>query len=113
MTKLVRTTAMLALLVAGSAPAFAAPAMPSQEVRYADLDLASAAGQAALDQRVRRAATHVCGGQSRELREQGLINSCRDIAIAAVASQRELAVANARRGAQVAATGTALRVAAR
>lgn len=59
MTKLLVSTIALALLGTGAAQARTA------QVRHADLNLASAAGQAELDRRVERAARQVCVDETR------------------------------------------------
>lgn len=65
-TSSTRTMASLGLaamagLTLMAQPAHATPyAQVSKEVRYADLDLTTAHGQAALDARLRRAASEVC-----------------------------------------------------
>lgn len=58
MTKLLVSTIAIALLSTGAAQARTA------QVRHADLNLASAAGQAELDRRVERAARKVCSDHS-------------------------------------------------
>ena len=59
-----RTSLFLAALAATAAtvsfPVFAADAVPTAEVRYSDLNLASAGGAEALKDRVARAARRVC-----------------------------------------------------
>jgi UrcA family protein len=66
-TQLIAASALLAAALA--APAFAAPAPatadePQLRVSYADINTATAAGQKALEARVRAAATRVCDQQS-------------------------------------------------
>lgn len=60
-----RYPAILAAAALGAATAFAVPAAaedaPSADVKYADLDLTTSAGQAQLDRRVNSAARVVCG----------------------------------------------------
>lgn len=81
----------LFLLAAPLAAAGAAPAMAADEagerrayVYYGDLNLANAAGQKALRDRVSRAAHQVCGGSSigrLNLRDHLLYVKCRETAI--------------------------------
>jgi hypothetical protein len=62
----IKTAAILATAIGAlglTAPAFASPAAtsaPTERVSYADLDLATPEGQAALQKRVARAAWRVC-----------------------------------------------------
>ena len=61
---LIATAAALATFAtAGAALAGEAPAGRQTTVRYADLDLTTAAGQAKLDQRIDRAARAACSSQ--------------------------------------------------
>ena len=60
MIKTTLTAASLAV-AAIATPAFAGPAeLPTKEVSFSDLDLSTAAGQAALDRRIDTAARKVC-----------------------------------------------------
>lgn len=89
------------------APAFAAPAADgmSTTVRFADLDLASDAGAAALHARIANAARAVCGGDAdlRDLTAFRAVQACRTVAMASAEPQMQLALANARSGRQLAA----------
>jgi UrcA family protein len=74
----ISTIAALALgLVAAGAPA-AAETGASVAVPYADLNLTSEAGRAALDRRLARAATQVCGGKPdlRRMQERAAFRAC-------------------------------------
>ena len=67
-------------VLAGTAsPAIAAPpAAPTRIVSYADLDLASPAGRARLDQRLAAAARAVCGDAfATDLRTLAQVRACR------------------------------------
>jgi UrcA family protein len=83
-----RTSAWPAILaslacLSGAAPVLAnAPAETrSVSVRYADLDLASAAGAAALYQRLQGAARVVCGHADQNLAVLRYVNRCKHSAI--------------------------------
>lgn len=83
-----------------AAPAFAAPEpAPSIAVRYADLNLASEEGAAALDGRIQRAADRVCGrdADNRDLTTIAAANACRKKAIAGTATQVAEAISAAHR----------------
>jgi len=71
------------------------------EVRYADLDLASASGRAALDRRIRAAVETACGTPSpADLRGTNLAAACRRTLAASFAAERAAVLAAAaRRGA--------------
>lgn len=74
------------LAAAGAAPALAADEVTERRayVRYGDLDLASAADQQRLRERVARAASKVCSDYSIArvtLRDQLMYVKCRDAAI--------------------------------
>jgi UrcA family protein len=88
-------------LIAG--PALAAPAQTEDSPRqaavsYADLNLSTATGQAALVARIHRAAEAVCGGEpdSRDVKAQmayrGCIRRAVDTAVAAIPSPTKLAL---------------------
>jgi UrcA family protein len=71
--------AVVAAFIAGTllAPLPATAAGADATVSYADLNLASSAGKAALDRRVARAADRVCGvGDERFLRLQAIARRC-------------------------------------
>ena len=74
---MVGTVAIVAL---ASAPAIAAPKGDTQsvEVSYSDINLASASGQAQLQNRVRRAVAKVCGyeSSSRDLASTSSMRTC-------------------------------------
>jgi UrcA family protein len=101
-TKFIRIATSLALsggLLAG--PALARPAADgaSTSVRFADLDLTTDAGAAALHSRVARAATAVCGdADQRDLAAASRMMACRGVAMASAAPQVELALNAARNG---------------
>jgi UrcA family protein len=72
------------LLAAGSClPALAEDALPSKSLSYADLNLGSPAGIAALYQRIKRAAVEVCDMPqgTRQLKIESQLKACRADAI--------------------------------
>lgn len=73
-----------------------APALASEAgvpVQHADLNLASAAGRAALDRRIDRAARQVCGtALTIELELAGEVNACRADVMANARAQRDALV---------------------
>ncbi|KKC26986.1 UrcA family protein [Sphingomonas sp. SRS2] len=98
-----RSTTFLALLAAAAAstatlsfPAYAAEPTKSTEVRYDDLNLASADGAKALTVRVERAAKRVCDVNGDRSLDQAMESrTCAKIAVARAMPQVELALANA------------------
>ena len=95
------------LLTITATPAFAAPARPvTSIVRTADLDLASQAGQHALDRRLTIAIADVCGAASdAALVGQNEVRRCRVATRERVASDREQRIA--------ASSGNPIEIAAR
>jgi len=82
--------ALAAILAAALAtPAIATPvAAGARSVAYADLDLASAAGRARLDQRIHAAVRAVCGTASpADLRGNDDVRACRAETLARIASR--------------------------
>ena len=77
------------ILVGTASPALAAaPAAQTRIVSYADLDLASTAGRAALDRRIDRAVRAVCGRAAiKDLNALRLVELCRDETLADARSQ--------------------------
>lgn len=78
MTNFIRTSLLLATLVA--TPAFAEPAPASERVivRTADLDLGTASGQRLLDRRLALAVVDACGAASRsDLAGSNAVRLCR------------------------------------
>jgi UrcA family protein len=73
------------LTVLSANPAQAA----TRHVSYADLDLSSAAGRAAMDQRISRAATSVCFAQYRDLQ---LAGACRSDTVARAKADLDQAI---------------------
>jgi UrcA family protein len=104
---MIRSTFLLALAAAAataSFPAYAQDVTSSTEVRYADLNLASADGAAALKARVTHAADKVCGvSRDLSLRSTAAAKGCAKIAVAKAMPQVELALAKA--GTQLAESG--------
>jgi UrcA family protein len=71
-----------------------APASQIVAIHYADLDLGTAAGRTSLDNRIRDAVRAACGDPSPvDLRGRNGAESCRADLNAALAGQRELALA--------------------
>ncbi|QMW24576.1 UrcA family protein [Sandaracinobacteroides saxicola] len=64
-----------ACMMAAAGPVQAAEA-PRATVRYADLDLATSAGRATLDARIRGAARNVCGVDPRNLADLSRQRAC-------------------------------------
>ncbi len=101
-----RSTLFFAALAATAAtvsiPAFAGTVVaPTTEVRYSDLNLASAGGAEALKVRVARAAKRVCTLEGdKTLHGAAEARACARVAVARAMPQVELALANA--GTQVA-----------
>ncbi|MEM1196503.1 MAG: UrcA family protein [Pseudomonadota bacterium] len=104
MSTIKKAVTALFLSAALSAPALAADGaakarMDAPEVQggvrvtYADLNLASSAGQEILDRRIKHAAEKVCGRLNGTLRTDMEVRKCRRKAIAAVQSSRDLAIA--------------------
>jgi UrcA family protein len=93
-----------------------APTLPSdvlvQFVHYSDLNLASAAGQARLADRVRSAVDNVCpAGFALDLNAAAQSSACKVAAFTDARSQMDAAIAQARSG-QLALAGGGIRVAA-
>lgn len=94
-----------------------APTAPAdvlvQIVRYGDLNLASAAGQARLESRVLSAVDNVCpAGFAIDLNAAAQSSACKISALADARSQMAAAIAQARSG-QLALAGGSIRIAAR
>jgi len=102
MKTLAPVTLVAALIAAGlaAAPTHAQPAAPRIVISHADLDLTTERGRAALDLRVLHAARTACGTPSpADPRGRAKAASCLAEARAAVAAQRDAAIAVASRGA--------------
>jgi UrcA family protein len=85
----------------------------SMRVSYADLNLASTAGQGVLQRRMVGAAKIVCVIEdSREIALRSATNSCRSDAVARAWPAYEAAVNNARRGSVTVIDATALIISA-
>lgn len=76
---------------------------PSITVSYADLNLASPAGRAALETRVARAARRVCDGATTDLRSLMATRKCITLAQNTARPQIDLAVAHKQDRVRVAA----------
>ena len=91
------SVAAAATTVLATAPASAQSEVRTQEVRFGDLDLTSAAGAAALDQRIARATRSVCGVTgARTLQEITQARRCQKVALSDAAPRAQFAVAQAR-----------------
>ena len=77
------------------------PASRTVAIHYGDLDLASAAGRATLDHRIRHGVRTACGDASpADLRGGNLVAACREDLTASLSRQRDAAYAAVvRRGA--------------
>ena len=87
---------LLPIVLAASA-AISAPAIAqTRVVSYADLDLSSSAGQAALDNRIDNAIRQVCGSAwPLDLQSQNEVRRCRSQTRADIQAQRNDALAQA------------------
>lgn len=92
-----KTLIPAALLAAGLATPAAAQSAPVFKVAYADLDLASAAGQRTLDARLNAAISRACGDDFslHGATEAGQIRICKAQLRKTVNVQREAAIAAA------------------
>lgn len=92
--------AAVALLgMAGAATAGEPDAkLPTAEVHYGDLDLATSEGRDKLETRVERAARRVCPAFSRDIKMNARARECRKVALNAVRPQIEMAVAAHKKG---------------
>lgn len=68
-------------------PAFAQVEPVSIEVSIVDLDLASDAGRAQLDRRIRHAADEICDPSGRDLAARAAYQTCRSETLAAASRQ--------------------------
>jgi UrcA family protein len=97
---LAMTAAALTVLATAAiaSPAVAADMVTgSTTVRYHDLDLASAAGEAALKQRVARAARNVCwNADGPSIDDHARFDACRDAAIASASPKMNAVIASVR-----------------
>ena len=115
---MLKTLPALAALAAAAAlllPTLShAQEMDSVRVSYADLNLGSAPGRDALQQRIGFAATYVCGpSDHRDIPMTIAVGECRTATIADARPQFEAAVARYRHGTVEVLTGAALIVTAR
>jgi UrcA family protein len=96
-TLLLLAAALGASLAASPASAQAVPAIRVQTVHLADLNLASDAGRARLDQRLRLAVETACGTASdSDLHGRNLVRRCRIETSRLVSRQRDAAIASRR-----------------
>jgi UrcA family protein len=90
--------ALAAALAGGPAVAQTHAAPATVTVRYADLDLASAAGRRTLDRRIGLAVRDACGTASDvDLHGRNIVAACRTETRAAAAAQRAAAFASVQR----------------
>lgn len=88
--------------------------LPVVRVGYADLNLASATGQANLNLRVKKAVNMVCEShKGRSAKETASFNNCRTFASEGARPQVEAAIANAAGGTNIAMASPAIRIAVR
>ena len=103
MTKYFRLSLLLSALVA--TPVLAQSEAPAENrivVSAADLDLASAVGQRALDRRLAHAVIEACGSESNiDLAGSNDIRRCRDETSAAIAADRDRLVRLASKGVDI------------
>jgi len=91
--------ALVALTAAVPSLAHANGGPPSEEVHYGDLDLTSAAGVAVLDRRLDNAVKRVCGTASiRNLSGERIVERCREATWQSIRDDREVAIARANGG---------------
>ena len=100
MTKILLSTALIALAtIAAPVSASAAPdsaAAPQRMVKFADLDLTTAVGQATLDRRLALAVKSVCPTDDTiDMAQRKAVLTCRNTARNAISSQRNAAIAAA------------------
>ena len=91
------TKIFLATLLAFTAtPALAEPVIATSTVQTADLDLSSAKGQRALEQRLNQAVKDVCGTASDvDIAGKNEVRRCRVETLAIVAGERDQRIARA------------------
>ena len=107
-TIFIRTTFLLGLCLA-TTPAVAEQDTERAIVRTSDLDLATMAGERALNRRIEQAATAVCGRPDPyDIAMSAPVRACRNRAIKRVAPQIDLAIAGARGAQSYAMAGTAV-----
>lgn len=95
MRTIVIASFLAASLAVAAAPAADAQSMVSRAVGHADLDLSTAAGQAALSRRIARAVRDLCGTASDvDLAGRNEVRRCRDDARALAALRRQVATAS-------------------
>jgi UrcA family protein len=95
---LISVAAAMTALAGGPALAQTRADAATATIRYADLDLASAAGRRALDRRIGFAVRDACGTASTfDLHGANAVRACVTGAKKAVAAQRSAALASARR----------------
>lgn len=111
------TAASLAVL---ATTAIASPARAadmdtnSTTVRYHDLDLTGAAGEATLKRRIARAAKNVCwNADGPTLQDHDRFDACRDSAIAGASPQMNAVIASARSDHRYAMTSDAIAMSGR
>ena len=87
---------LIPIVLVASAIVSSPASAQTRAVSYADLDLASPAGQAALDRRIENAVRHVCGTAFPiDLQSQRDVRRCRSETRADVQAQRNDAFAQA------------------
>jgi len=98
--KTITTLAAAFVATLAAAPALAQDSnVRSVAVSYADLDLASEAGRATFDNRLRQAVRELCGtASSADLRGQNRVDACREELTESAAQQRDVALASRQTG---------------
>jgi UrcA family protein len=104
-------SALAAVALSGAAMAVTTSPAAAQEqdqvvVRYADLDLSTADGNARFEQRLRRASADVCGDVTVDLRISGAVKACQANAIANAKADLQIAMAKPAGGYRVVALRT-------
>ena len=88
MIRIITSAALAFAAVAGTAASAEAEDAPTAIVTYADLNLSSTAGVAALNQRISVAAGRICGeADVRDLQRQAAAEACRTTAVRSAAPQ--------------------------
>ena len=94
MTNVLTSTAIALAAVVLPLSTATANELRSATVEYADLNLATSAGQAALDRRIRRAVNAVCGPMQNRPSLDATVRLCRTETMLIARQSRDLAVAS-------------------
>ena len=105
---------VLAILTVGATAFAAEPAGNSTVVRYGDLNLSTADGEAALNHRIAKAADKVCWqADGPTLSDRERYAACRSVAIASAQPKLNAVIASARSDHRYAMNGSAIAMLAR